>query len=321
LLNSLSRHSKVHPPGGSLFQWLISKPFGYNLWSASLLSILFTSMTVLPVFLLARTLYDETVSRYALAIFLIVPNFVMFTTTSMDGPFSFFPIWAIYLFFHSLREKHKIPWSVLTGLAIALGMFMTYATFFLGLFFGIVLLLSMVFNRSLFKQEFIILIIAFFVFVTFYLMLFLVTGFNFFEALGSAIKQDQLVMGIGYPSLMHYFQISLANLIVFLIGVGIPLSVVWFRTCLISFKRLRDGGISVFFVIGFMISLVLIAFSTLFSMEVERIWIFMVPFVVIPAANQLNHLSISRGNFPFYLVSGLMCLQMVLSEAILWTFW
>jgi hypothetical protein len=70
-----------------------------------------------------------------------------------------------------------------------------------------------------------------------------------------------------------------------------------------------------------MISLVLIAFSTLFSMEVERIWIFMVPFVVIPAANHLNYLSISRGYFPFYLISILMCLQIVLSEAILWTYW
>ncbi|HJX34505.1 MAG TPA: hypothetical protein VJ373_04945, partial [Desulfatiglandales bacterium] len=259
--------------------------------------------------------------RYALAIFLIVPNFVMFTTTSMDGPFSFFPIWAVYFFFHSIREKHKIPWAALTGLAIALGMFMTYATFFLGLFFGVVLLLSLVFNRSLFKQELIILIIAFFIFVTFYLVLFIMTGFNFFEALSLSIKQNQLMMGKGYPSLIHYLQISLANLIIFLISVGVPLSVVWFRTCLISLKRFRDGGISDFFVIGFMISLVLIAFSTLFSMEVERIWIFMVPFVVIPAANHLNYLSISRGNFAFYLVSGLMCLQIVLSEAILWTYW
>ncbi|MDB9823397.1 glycosyltransferase family 39 protein [Deltaproteobacteria bacterium] len=319
--NSLSRHSKVHPPGGSLFQWLISKPFGYNLWSASMLSILFTSITVIPVFLLARTLYGETVSRYALAIFLIVPNFVMFTTTSMDGPFSFFPIWAVYLFFHSIKAKRKIPWSVLTGLAIALGMFMTYATFFLGLFFGMVLLLSLVFNRSLFKQELIILIIAFFIFVSFYLGLFIMTGFNFLETLESSIKQNQLMMGKGYPSLIHYLQISLANLILFLIGVGIPLSVVWFRACLMSLHRLRDGGISDFFVIGFLISLVLIAFSTLFNMEVERIWIFMVPFVVIPVANHLNYLFKHHGKISFYWVSVLMCLQIVLSEAILWTYW
>ena len=42
------------------------------------------------------------------------------------------------------------------------------------------------------------------------------------------------------------------------------------------------------FVIGFLITLLFFTFSTLFTMEVERIWIFMAPFFVIPVAKYLS---------------------------------
>ena len=98
---TLSGHTRTHPPGGVLFLWFFSKIFGYNLVSASLVSILFTALTVIPLYRLGERVYGEKVARYALLLFLITPNFVMFTGTSMDGPFSVFPILSLYLFYEA----------------------------------------------------------------------------------------------------------------------------------------------------------------------------------------------------------------------------
>ena len=133
----------THPPGGVLFLWHVCGLFGYNLISASLITILFTALTVIPIYRLAGMLYGQKVARYALLLFLITPNFVMFTGTSMDGPFSVFPILSVYLFYVA-RDRETIPdqkwsefrpYSLLTGLSLALGMFMTYSTVVVGVFF------------------------------------------------------------------------------------------------------------------------------------------------------------------------------------------
>ena len=66
----------------------------------------------------------------------------MFTGTSMDGPFSVFPILSLYLFYKA-RERETNPdieltsfrpYSLLTGISLAIGMFMTYATVVIGVF-------------------------------------------------------------------------------------------------------------------------------------------------------------------------------------------
>ena len=73
LFSTLSGHAQTHPPGGILFLWIISKLFGYNLLAASLGSIVFTSLTIIPIYLLAKELYGESIGRYTLALFLITP--------------------------------------------------------------------------------------------------------------------------------------------------------------------------------------------------------------------------------------------------------
>jgi hypothetical protein len=70
------------------------------------------------------------------------------------------------------------------------------------------------------------------------------------------------------------------------------------------------------FVAAYSLSLLLIAFSTLFTLEVERIWLFMVPFVAIAAARQ-----VAGRAFDFYWVATATAVQLVASEALLQTAW
>ena len=341
LFDTLSGHSRTHPPGGVIFLWFFSKIFGYNLVSASLISILFTAIIVIPIYRLGKHLYGEKVGRYALLLFLITPNFVMFTGTSMDGPFSVFPILSVYLFYKARAQEtgpdqvwyEFRPYSLLTGISLALGMFMTYSTVVVGVFLCVVALLE----RRQFGQYLKVLLFAAVGFIGFYLLLFVLTGFEPIETLWAAIKKDQKGMGTGYESIERYFHLSFANLFAFLISVGLPITAVWLREVVAAMKGGRQNtrasqpestGIRLpwifrhdealdTFVIGFLITLLYFTFSTLFTMEVERIWIFMVPFFVIPVAKHLA----SRPKSDLYWVAGILVVQLIVSEALLYTYW
>ena len=340
LFDTLSGHTRTHPPGGVLFLWHVSGLFGYNLVSASLVTILFTALTVIPIYRLGERLYGEKVGRYALLLFLITPNFVMFTGTSMDGPFSVFPILSVYLFYEA-RDRETIPdqvwhefrpYSLLTGLSLALGMFMTYSTVVVGVFLCVLALLE----RRRFVQYLKVLLFAASGFIGFYLLLFILTGFRPIEALWAAIKKDEMGMGTGYESIGRYFHLSFANLFAFLIGVGFPITLIWLREIVSVLKEWKQYTASseqesnrsripwIFrhekldaFVIGFLITLLFFTFSTLFTMEVERIWIFMVPFFVIPVAKHLTTRPVSD----LYWVAGILVAQLIVSEVLLYTYW
>ncbi len=317
LFSTLSGHAQTHPPGGILFLWIISKLFGYNLLAASLGSVIFTSLTVIPIYLLAKELYSESIGRYTLALFLITPNFVMFTGTSMDGPFSVFPILSLYLFYKGKGSERAILYGFLTGISLSCGMLMTYSTVFIGLFFNVAMLLTLILDRSRFRGTLNLLLIASATFAAFYLVIFLFTGFNLIEALQASIRKDRAVLGTGYETIGQYFHLSIGNLFAFLIGVGVPMTTVWLRQIVKTIRDGRRGGSIDVYVIGYLISLLIIAFSTLFTMEVERIWIFMAPFIVLPVAKHLSQ----RGMADFYWVAGLSCLQLVLFEVTLYTYW
>lgn len=322
VFKAVSGHGQTHPPGGALFLWIASKIFGYSLISASLVTIVFTSLTVIPVTLLARDLYGESVSRYALALFLITPNFVMFTTTSMDGPFGVFPIVGVYLFYKAIHSDRTLFYALLTGIALAFGMLMTYSTVFIGLFMGSVGLLTLITNREQFTQLLKVILIAAGAFAVFYLLLFLITGFNLLEAMWASIKKDERGMGTGYETIGRYFHLSFANLFAFLIGIGIPITTVWIRQIVATIRRARTGSALDTYVVGYLVALLAITFSTLFTMEVERIWIFMVPFIVIPVAKYLHERCEQRQrSSDFYWVAGLLCLQLILFEVTLYTYW
>ena len=317
LFSTLSGHAQTHPPGGILFLWIISKLFGYNLLAGSLGSVVFTSLTVIPIYLLAKELYSESIGRYALALSLITPNFVMFTGTSMDGPFSVFPILSLYLFYRGIFSNRARHYGFLTGISLGCGMLMTYSTVFIGLFFNVVMLLTSIVDRSRFRRTLTLLLIAGVTFTAFYLLIFLFTGFNLLEALQAAIRKDREALGTGYETIGLYLHLSVGNLFAFLIGVGIPMTTVWLRQIVRTIRNARRGESIDIYIVSYLISLLVIAFSALFTMEVERVWIFMVPFILIPVAKYLSQ----RGIADFYWVAGLSCLQLVLFEVTLYTYW
>ena len=172
-------------------------------------------------------------------------------------------------------------------------------------------------DRSRFRGTLNLLLIASATFAAFYLVIFLFTGFNLIEALQASIRKDRAALGTGYETIGQYFHLSIGNLFAFLIGVGVPMTTVWLRQIVGAIRDGARGKPIDIYVIGYLISLLVIAFSTLFTMEVERVWIFMSPFIIVPVAKHLSQ----RGIADFYWVAGLSCLQLVLFEVTLYTYW
>jgi hypothetical protein len=320
----LSFHAATHPPGGVLFLWLVTRPFGQSLAAAVIATVAFTGLSLLPLFLLARRLHGEPVARRAVALYLMVPNVVLFTTTSMDGPFSVFPIASLWLFYEAAfaRSGARAAWlGVALGAAMALSAFMTYATCLMGLFFGVVATLSFFADRERFRRMAAALAAAVATFAALFVALQLVTGFKPLEALRRSIARDQEGMGTGYESIERFLQIGLCNLLAFLLAAGIPLTVLWLSE-LRHAVAARPPGAGGVFVAASGAALLIAAFSTLFTAEVERIWLFLVPWLVVPAASRLYEWRRSTGSeLPFFTAAILLCAQTVVFEVVLNTRW
>jgi hypothetical protein len=321
LFSQLSLHSKTHPPGGILFLWFISRIFGYNIISASIATVIFTSVTLIPVWLLAKNLYNETVGRYALLLFLITPSIVLYTTVSMDGPFSVFLVLAVFFFFKALSDSGKL-YHILSGFSLAFGTMMTYSAVVICIFFIITALLILIVDRNRFKQVLILLMMNGGILILFYWTVYFITGFNIFDALWTSYFDEANREGTGYETLHRYVHLSGVNVSAFLIWAGIPTVVLWIRQIVKSISQaLRSSYVDIFTLSSF-ITVFLVSFSTLYATETERIWIFMIPFIVIPAAKYIHDLCSRRySHKDFFWVSALLCIQILSFEILLVTFW
>ncbi|PYQ41062.1 MAG: hypothetical protein DMF77_16920 [Acidobacteria bacterium] len=320
----MANHSRTHPPGPVLFLWGVSRLFGPGLVPAWLATVLFASLAVIPVFFLARDLYGETVARRALALFLLVPSVILFTTTSMDGPMMVFLMAAIWAFLRATAEGGR-GWlrAILSGLALALASFMTYtASSYLLLFFGVIAVLAFFADRPRFWRIVRVVPIAALAALAFYGALYLAVDYDPFAALQRAVWANNELVGTGHGSFVQYVQVSLSNLFAFLFGMGFPLVAVWLLQVKVAADRARAGGEVDLFVLAFPVSLLVITFSALYTLEVERIWMFMALMVTLAAARYLDaRQKRGGGEAAFYWTAGLLALQVIAMETFFDTLW
>ena len=122
----------------------------------------------------------------------------------------------------------------------------------------------------------------------------------------SAMEVDQGGIGTGYETLPRYFLVSGTNLFGFLTLIGIPTIVFFLRQLGREIHQLLAGQECSIFLLTYIVVLIPTAFSTLYMTETERIWLFMAPFVLIPAAkNLVTYVGQQQNNWLFYIVVSL----------------
>ena len=104
--------------------------------------------------------------------------------------------------------------------------------------------------------------------------------------------------------------------------MGFVLVAVWLRQVKVAADRARAGGERDLFVLAFPISLLVITFSALYTLEVERIWMFMALMVTLSAGRYLDERQKGGGgDSAFYWTAGLLGLQVLGTETFFDSLW
>ncbi|HIA70357.1 TPA: hypothetical protein EYN98_30790 [Candidatus Poribacteria bacterium] len=317
----LTRHAGTHPPGAVMTLWLATRLFAFNNMVKAYLIIFSAPFTLIPLYLVAQQLYGRKIATYALALYLVTPNIVMYTATCMDAFFSLFLIFSVYLIFYSIERKSTIL-AVFTGLSLSLSMFMTFATTFLGVYFISLTTVTYFGNRKELKSHVTVLTISGGTFCLTYLIMYWVTGYNILTNLQAAMEVDRSGIGTGYESPIRYFLVSGTNLFGFFSMIGITTTTLWLRELGSVIQNLLTKKKFSIFLVAYVLTLVPMIFSTLYLTETERIWLFMAPFVLIPAAKNLKeYVNKRQSNWVLYVVIIMLCVQTLVFEVFIDTIW
>ena len=317
---TLTRHAGTHPPGAVLTLWLVTRLLVYNYMVKAWLIILSAPLVLIPIYRLATKLHDRPTAVHALALYLVTPNAVLYTATCMDAFFALFLVLSLYLICDPV--KHTIPGAILTGLSLAISMFFTFATTFLGLYFIALTAAAYFWKRQEFAKYLVALTISGITFCLVYLIVYVLTSYNLLANLIAAMEVDRSGIGTGYETLPRYFLVSGTNLFGFLTLIGVPTIVFFLRQLGREIHQLLTGQECSIFLLTYIIVLIPTAFSTLYMTETERIWLFMTPLVLIPAAKNLaTYIGRQKNDWPFYIVVSLLFVQTLVFEILIDTRW
>jgi hypothetical protein len=320
----LGVHADIHPPGGILFLWVAEKWFGQGLFQMCAAAIVVSATAVVPVYLLALRLGNRSVATIATALFVIVPNIVLFGATCMDGVFAILPLWGLFLFYEAISRPRVVGmtliYGVMMGMVLAGGLFMTFATVNIGACTAIFNCGALARGWRYFGRVLLINVIAAGTVVGIYGLSYQRGWFDILDCVSAAIDGNRAMMGTGRETVGIWADVSTTNLAAFLIDVGIVVTALWSWEVGRVFVQRRRRTIDLFAVTS-AVALIGIGFSTLFHFETERIWLFLVPLMIIPAAGALCG---SRGEVRWicmFVVMGLLFAQTYLTQLMLYTYW
>jgi hypothetical protein len=276
----LSHHPATHPPGGVLLLWVVRKTLGEGLMTASLVAIVLTALTIIPAAMLARRFLSPGALTIFIGLYVLTPNLVLFGATSMDGVFALFLVCAACVFFRGAKDTASLRLTILRG--IHLGLWLALSTFFTYATIALVALLVVWWMLTKFSPRiFAILSIAALTLVASFAILCLATSCNIIACARTAIAFDAQTMN---EVKVHYWDVSVTNLLGFLVGSGMIAATLWMR----SLRGRSDvNALSR----ALAMTLMLLSFSTLFTRELERVWMFLTPLLLVSAAWELDRLS------------------------------
>ncbi len=383
----LPMHAQVHPPGAVLFLWA-ARGAGGGVWGAAASIILVSSLAVPLVYVWAHGVGGPGVARRAAALYVVVPSIVLFTATSMDGPFAACLIAAMALFWRALDDR-PVRRGVAAGLAAGLAAMMTYSVAIVLVFAGIAAVVRLCTARGQRARVVAAAAAALAAFLAFHAALWIATGYDPVAALRAAVaNSDRIMAGARHESIARYAHLAVGNLAVFFIAAGLPITLLWWPAVTRSWRALAgahtgradDGTVATGSVwldtplvppllrggrwrwlvqltpyrtvppdgdrdpqadrrplpladggnvnaardlacVG-SLTLLVAALAPIYTLEVERIWMFLVPLAVIPVAGALfdqerGHAQL-RGTLA---VAVLLAAQTLLTEALLGTYW
>ncbi len=321
-LPEMPMHCQVHPPGGVLMLWWVDRYIYPGPAAAALATILVAALSLPAVYGLAREVLDERFARLAACLFFLAPNVLLYTATSMDAVFMVPMVWTLFLLW---KARERRPWLLGSagGLAAAVAGMMTFSAAFLGLWGVATLTVTALADRGKLRRTVLSLSAAAASCSLAYLALYWWSGYLLLDNLAAAWGgHHQIMAGGNYATLRQYGHLVVGNLVAFFASTGIPLTVLFLGQTRRDLRGREAPSSARWLNLSYLLALAALDAAPLYTLEVERIWLFMVPLVAISAARRLNGSEdADRPGPAVALTFFLLAVQVVVIEALLNTTW
>jgi len=290
----LAFHSGTHPPGPILFYWLFLQFCGEALApQAGGLAVGVLAALVVPLVALfaRRWTGDVETAVFAGALWALLPSIVKFLP-EFDQVYPWFTVAAVLAWRAALsperRARMRTGAAALTGLALALGLFFAWNLLLLGVVLALVAIAAVpgaarpleTVRRTAFAAG-----VAAASLVAFYFVLHSVTGYRPIASLRHALVWQ------GYMHLERTCPWSKSVGVGpwdVLLGLGAPVAVLALAGMVAAFHRGSGPRPAAALTRVGTLSLLIVLASGRLPQELARVWIFLFPFLIVPAAGVLS---------------------------------
>lgn len=313
----LSMHAKVHPPGPIALLWIFSMfLLSTSPMTLSLATVVFSSLAIFPLYAWAKRIAGQHAALIACLCYVTIPSVVLFTATSADALFAPFTLSALYCFERAIRTR-STAFALLAGVAYGAMILLKFSLIGIGAYFGLVglwMLRRPETRVNVVKTAALMLVATAGVLGAVYLW----SGYNVYENFLVAKAQfdtDQYHLDELTPRLASWTY-KILNPACWFYFAGIPMSVLFLREFLRGDAALRGQWVL------FLLTLVALNFLYLARGEGERSALYMIPFVVIPAATYLAQGCARPGkNGPLVATLAFLAFQTWFTETFFYTYW
>ena len=313
----LSMHSKVHPPGPIALLWLFSLVvFSQEAFPLAIMTILFGATALIPLYFWTRDMAGPRVALTACSLYVVTPTIVLFTATSANILFMPFTVTTLFLFWRALH-RGSLAYALAAGFTYALMSLLSFSLIGVGAFFAFMGLWRLgrpETRTAVFKTA----AFMFGAFLLTHLAVWLWSGFDMIAAFQLAKAQfdtDQAQLDMITPRFPSWTW-KILNPLCWLYYAGIPVSVLFFKRLLRSEPQTKT--------LFLIFALTLLALNLLYLArgEGERSAMYIIPFVVIPAAHMIDRIGHeTRSIAPLAATVCFMAAQCWFTEAMLYTYW
>jgi hypothetical protein len=297
----LSRYGRHYPPGMVLLYHLLSTP------GVKVLGLVLPALTLLPLSGLARQLgLDRRAASAALLLYATSPGVLIFPSITPLGILTFLAAGCLYLLLREKTGTGTVFFSFLFGLACAIYVLLTFASYMLAILMGSILLIALL-NRSVaLKPTLKLLALSILTFAAFFLILHALTGFDIVDCFRSASNTHLDRNGHGFDDPVRYLFRSTGGILAYLLSAGFPLSILAL-SCgmggppMLFSRRMggppmpQDNPLLRALVYGTLLAILLSGFSGMSFLETERIWLFFTPALALLAGQELHRRTAREG--------------------------
>ena len=313
----LSMHAKVHPPGPIALLWILSLLlFSSSPFTLSVATILFGSLAIFPLYGWVKRITSARCALIACLCYALAPSIVLFTATSADALFTPFTLSTLYCFERAIRTR-SARFALLAGAGYGCMMLLKFSLVGIGAYFGLVglwMLLKPETRWNVVKTAGLMGVATLGVLGLVYLW----SGFNIVETFHVAKAQfdtDQRHLDDLAPRLPAWTYRFLNPLCWFYFA-GIPLSLLALHEVFRGDRARRATWIIV------ALTLVVLNLLYLARGEGERSAMYLIPFIVLPAAYHLERCIVAgRSGGVLWVTALFLVFQCWFTETFFYTYW